>query len=69
MFEVTEPFISVQPENRTLIEESLEYAWHTLLTNQIDPFPELKQPLLTSEQFVSLLAGERGVTDWRLKTH
>ncbi|KJF95191.1 phage tail protein I [Photobacterium angustum] len=65
MFEVTEPFISVQPENRTLIEESLEYAWHTLLANQRDPFPELKQPRLTSEHFVSLLAGERGVTDWR----
>ena len=65
MFEVTEPFISVQPENRTLIEESLEYAWHTLLANQRDPFPELKQPRLTSEPFVSLLAGERGVTDWR----
>ncbi|WP_318438155.1 phage tail protein [Photobacterium leiognathi] len=63
--EETEPFISVQPENRTLIEEALEYAWYILLVHQHDPFPELKQPQLTSKQFVSLLAGERGVTDWR----
>ncbi|EOB1204545.1 phage tail protein I [Photobacterium damselae subsp. damselae] len=65
MSEEIDHFISVQPENRTLIEESLEYAWHQVIAKQKDPFPELKQPLLTPNDFVSLLAGERGVTDWR----
>ncbi len=58
-------FVSVQPENRTLIEEGLEFAWHGLLSASENPYPELKQPLLTSDEFVSLLASERGVLDWQ----
>lgn len=58
-------FVSVQPENRTLIEEGLEFAWHRLLSSAENPYPELKQPLLTSDEFVSLLASERGVLDWQ----
>ncbi|NAW66718.1 phage tail protein [Photobacterium halotolerans] len=57
-------FISVQPENRTILEESLEYAWHQIL-QQPSPYPTLKQPAVTHEDFVSLLAAERGVLDWQ----
>ncbi|MFA0690628.1 phage tail protein [Vibrio splendidus] len=65
MSEPNNDFVSVQPENRTLIEEGLEYGWHKILEAQNDPYPELKQPMLTSDEFVSLLAGERGVLDWQ----
>lgn len=58
-------FISAQPENRTVIEESLEFAWHDMLTKVEQPYPDLKQPLYTQDEFVSLLAGERGVLDWQ----
>lgn len=58
-------FVSVQPENRTLIEEGLEFAWHSLLSESENPYPELKHPLFTPDEFVSLLASERGVLDWR----
>ncbi len=58
-------FVSVQPENRTLIEEGLEFAWHSMLSAAGNPYPELKQPLLSSDEFVSLLASERGVLDWQ----
>lgn len=58
-------FISAQPENRTVIEDALEFAWHDMLTNVEQPYPDLKQPLYTQDEFVSLLAGERGVLDWQ----
>ncbi|PMJ90295.1 phage tail protein [Vibrio sp. 10N.261.55.A7] len=58
-------FISVQPDNRTLVEESLEYAWQQLLKQTANPYPDLKNPLLTPDEFVVLLAGERGVADWQ----
>ncbi|MBY7859118.1 phage tail protein [Vibrio fluvialis] len=58
-------FVSVQPENRTLIEEALEYAWGRLLNKQSPPYPDLKSPLRTPEEFVVLLAAERGVADWQ----
>lgn len=64
MSEVSD-FVSVQPENRTVIEEALEYAWDRLIARQNDPYPLLKQPLSTREDFVALLAGERGVFDWQ----
>lgn len=62
---IEKPFISAQPENRTVIEESLEFAWHDMLTKIEQPYPDLKQPLYTQDEFVSLLAGERGVLDWQ----
>lgn len=58
-------FISVQPENRTRIEESLEYAWDQLIAELPDPYPNLKQPLDTAAEFVDLLAQERGVLDYQ----
>lgn len=58
-------FISAQPENRTVIEEALEFAWHDMITKVEQPYPDLKQPLYTQDEFVSLLAGERGVLDWQ----
>lgn len=58
-------FVSSQPENRTAIEEGLEFAWHHLLMQVEQPYPNLKQPLYTPAEFVSLLAGERGVLDWQ----
>ncbi|MGR5061970.1 phage tail protein I [Photobacterium sp. DNB22_13_2] len=61
----SKPFVSVQPENRTVIEESLEFAWHQAINLLVDPFPELKQPLYSPDEFVALLAAERGVMDWR----
>ncbi|MBD1572884.1 phage tail protein [Vibrio sp. S17_S38] len=66
MLELTDKsFISAQPENRTVIEEALEFAWHDMLTNVEQLYPDLKQPLYTQDEFVSLLAGERGVLDWQ----
>ena len=59
------PFVSAQPENRTSIEEALEFAWHDMLKKVDQPYPNLKQPLYTPQEFVSLLAGERGVLDWQ----
>lgn len=58
-------FISVQPDNRTLIEESLEYAWDRILKQSTNPYPDLKNPMLTPDEFVVLLASERGVADWQ----
>lgn len=58
-------FISAQPENRTIIEEGLEFAWHDMLIKVEQPYPDLKQPLYTPKEFISLLAGERGVLDWQ----
>ncbi|MBY7667267.1 phage tail protein [Vibrio anguillarum] len=58
-------FVSVQPDNRTLIEESLEYAWARILARATNPYPNLKNPQLTADEFVVLLAGERGVADWQ----
>ncbi|EKO3566327.1 phage tail protein [Vibrio metschnikovii] len=58
-------FISVQPDNRTLIEESLEYAWDGILKRSTNPYPDLKNPMLTPDEFVVLLASERGVADWQ----
>lgn len=60
-------FVSVQPNNSSLIEESLEFAWGEIIKSHACPYPNLKQPLLTDESFVALLAGERGVTDWQPK--
>ncbi|MCG9678750.1 phage tail protein I [Vibrio sp. Isolate24] len=65
MSEQNEPFNSVQPSNRTIIEESLEYAWVKVLENLESPYPNLKNPLLCPDEFVSLLASERGVQDWQ----
>lgn len=62
--DMIKPFVSAQPENRTIIEEGLEFAWHDMLTKVEQPYPDLKQPLYTQSEFVSLLAGERGVLDW-----
>ncbi|WP_417536395.1 phage tail protein [Methylophaga sp.] len=59
------PFISAQPENRTTIEEGLEFAWHDMLSKVEQPYPDLKQPLYTPKEFISLLASERGVLDWQ----
>ncbi|CAG9001771.1 MAG: hypothetical protein CENE_03798 [Candidatus Celerinatantimonas neptuna] len=58
-------FVSVQPENRTTIEEALEYAWDRLIYQLSDPYPNLKQPLKTSVDFVDLIAQERGVLDYQ----
>ncbi|UIP28892.1 phage tail protein I [Photobacterium sp. TLY01] len=58
-------FVSVQPENRSTLEEALEYAWHRLIENTECPYPLLKQPLHTPNAFVALLAAERGVLDWQ----
>ncbi|MFV0449792.1 MAG: phage tail protein [Vibrio sp.] len=58
-------FISAQPENRTVIEEALEFAWHNMLTKVEQPYPDLKQPLYTKKEFINLLAAERGVLDWQ----
>ncbi|MFH0267229.1 phage tail protein [Vibrio rumoiensis] len=62
---IEKPFVSAQPENRTVIEEALEFAWHDMLTKVEQPYPDLKQPLYTPKEFISLLAGERGVLDWQ----
>ncbi|MPX98054.1 phage tail protein, partial [Salinivibrio sp. VYel6] len=58
-------FTSVQPENRTTLEEALEFAWHAVIAAAECPYPNLKQPQLTNADFVSLLAEERGVLDWQ----
>lgn len=58
-------FVSAQPENRSTLEEALEYAWHQLIENAESPYPLLKQPLHTADDFVALLAAERGVLDWQ----
>ncbi|WED23078.1 phage tail protein [Vibrio sp. JC009] len=62
---VQSEFVSVQPESRSLIEESMEYAWGAIIADLECPYPELKSPALTQDDFVSLLAGERGVMDWQ----
>ncbi|AUI88161.1 phage tail protein I [Vibrio azureus] len=67
MSELNKAFISVQPNNASLIEEALEYGWAQLLHSLPCPYPNLKQPLLTAPPFVALLAGERGVRDWQPK--
>ena len=59
------PFVSVQPDNRTLVEEGLEYGWYQLINSLDCPYPDLKQPLLSPDDFISLLAAERGVLDWQ----
>ncbi|NOH85536.1 phage tail protein [Vibrio sp. 03-59-1] len=65
MSEQSEPYNSVQPNNRTIIEESLEFAWDKVLSQTQCPFPSLKNPMLCPDGFVSLLAAERGVLDWQ----
>ncbi|MDN3699197.1 phage tail protein [Vibrio cortegadensis] len=65
MSEQSEPYNSVQPNNRTIIEESLEFAWDNVLSQTQCPFPSLKNPMLCPDDFVSLLAAERGVLDWQ----
>ncbi|CED71545.1 phage tail protein I [Aliivibrio wodanis] len=65
MSKQNEPFISVQPSNRTVIEESLEYAWVNIIEKVVSPYPTLKDPMLCSDDFVALLAAERGVLDWQ----
>ncbi|MBU2897684.1 phage tail protein I [Vibrio hepatarius] len=65
MSEQNEPFNSIQPSNRTIIEESLEYAWVLVLEKLESPYPNLKNPLLCPDEFVAVLAGERGVQDWQ----
>lgn len=65
MSEQSEPYNSVQPNNRTIIEESLEFAWDKVLSQTQCPFPSLKNPMLCPDEFVSLLAAERGVLDWQ----
>ncbi len=67
MFDLNKEFLSVQPNNASLIEEALEFAWTELIQSTFCPYPNLKQPLLTDKAFVALLAGERGVTDWQPK--
>lgn len=67
MSDPNDVFISVQPNNASLIEEALEYAWTELIQSKSSPYPNLKQPLLTDKTFVALLAGERGVQDWQPK--
>lgn len=59
------PFVSAQPENRTIIEEALEFAWYDMLAKVEQPYPNLKQPLYTPKEFINLLAAERGVLDWQ----
>ncbi|MFM2477367.1 phage tail protein [Celerinatantimonas sp. MCCC 1A17872] len=61
----SDDFISVQPENRTVVEEALEYAWNQLIAALPDPYPNLKQPLETAAEFVDLIAQERGVLDYQ----
>ncbi|EGR4408028.1 phage tail protein [Vibrio cholerae] len=65
MSELNNGFVSSQPESRTLIEEALEYAWDQVLAYQENPYPDLKNPELTPDEFVVLLAAERGVADWQ----
>lgn len=65
MSELNNDFVSAQPESRTIIEEALEYAWDQVLAQQVNPYPELKNPELTPDEFVVLLAAERGVADWQ----
>lgn len=67
MSDLNKAFLSVQPNNASLIEEALEFAWTELIQSTFCPYPNLKQPLLTDKTFVALLAGERGVTDWQPK--
>lgn len=57
--------VSVQPENRTYLEEALEFAWQNLIDNLNVPYPKLKQPLETPPAFLDLLAQERGVLDYQ----
>lgn len=64
MFEPSD-FISVQPENRSTLEEALEYAWQRLIIDAERPYPLLRQPLFCPEEFVVFLAGERGVFDYQ----
>ena len=65
MLEPNNEFISVQPENRTTLEEALEYAWHKLIESAHSPYPDLRNPLSTQDEFVSFLASERAVQDWQ----
>ncbi|PNH99604.1 phage tail protein [Vibrio diazotrophicus] len=65
MSEPNSGYASAQPESRTLIEEALEYAWDKILAQQENPYPDLKNPELTPDEFVVLLAAERGVADWQ----
>ncbi|ELV8648188.1 phage tail protein [Vibrio fluvialis] len=65
MSELNKDFVSAQPESRTVIEEALEYAWDQVLAQQENPYPDLKNPELTPDEFVVLLAAERGVADWQ----
>ncbi|MGL4223829.1 MAG: phage tail protein [Vibrio sp.] len=65
MSDLSNEFVSAQPESRTLIEESLEYAWDKIIATQASPYPDLKNPALTPDEFVVLLAAERGVADWQ----
>ncbi|MFD2177852.1 phage tail protein I [Veronia pacifica] len=58
-------FISIQPENRSTLEEALEYGWHRLIETAERPYPDLRQPMQTQAAFVALLASERGVLDWQ----
>ena len=65
MSEQNESFNSIQPSNRTIIEESLEVAWTKVLEQTENPYPNLKNPRLCPDEFVALLAAEDGVLDYQ----
>jgi len=55
---------SIQPVNRSRLEEGLELVFAKLLSEIAPPFPELMTPAETPESFLPYLAADRGVSEW-----
>lgn len=57
--------LPVIPSNSALLETGLDLAFAKLLDRIAPPFPQLMNPLQTPVDFLSYLAADRGVDEWR----
>ncbi len=55
---------SVLPDNSTPFMRAVEKAFRAQLESVNEPFPDLLNSALTPQQFLAVLAAERGVNDW-----
>jgi phage tail P2-like protein len=55
---------SVLPDNASLLERGIEFAFKRLLYEIENPYPDLLNPSLTPAKMLPYLANDRGVTEW-----